>query len=277
MNHHLFKDKNTNIYNYMGYEIGKSLSRLATKKIPNISVVTTEKKIQIDEFLPMYLENKKECMLRRDEHVINNLSHKQNEMTLKHFENIIKLENIKVSGSFNDLEELINHIPEDICLLDMDQDSKTVFLHLCAPKDWYAKWAIGKTFDQIHESISYMPQVLKSPAPLLHKIIQNEMTLERIGAVNLTTSSLLNHAGYLPFEQREPQLTNTFYLRFERQILLPIPETSLIAFLIKTYVTDFMHFFTKDDLRELIESPGFRYGLFVERNKKQLIDLLESA
>lgn len=134
-------------------------------------------------------------------------------------------------------------IPEDIIVQKIvEGEDKTVAAHLCHANGWSARWAIGKSFGEIHDGVrkSNGSHVIKTPGKMVKHLVNMKKPIERVGAINFKTDSLLDRhpshpkERYRPFNIENPKL----YMRFERQTVIPVPEMNSFVFTIKTYFVD---------------------------------------
>lgn len=237
---------------------------------------------QIDSHLERYLLNKKACLLsNKNEYLQDQLSVYEKSKTYEFFEKHLQDEYPKyfdqiknsIHKSEDKLTALINLVPADICLVDKT-DLKLKYVHLCSANQWSASWGIGKNFKELHNRLEHFDKLLPRIERLLLSFKQGDF-FERLGGVTLTTNSYLNRHPKLQysivekdFDPKSPEL----YLRFERQLLTLIPETNLIVFSIRTYLTDLIHTTGKnlDPLLGLLKDETNSHHPFIKKNSASL-------
>lgn len=204
---------------------------------------------------------------------------------------VCKLTNEKIR--FDNEWNLINHtynyedsfsaicmqVPEDIIVQTIVEDhDKATLLHLCHANGWSARWAVGKSFGDIHDGVrrSDNKHVIKTPAKMVKHLVNMKGPIERVGAINFKTDSFLDrHPSHpedrhSPFNLSDPQL----FMRFERQTVTPLPEANSFIFTIKTYMVD-----CKKEkeivLNALLNSDKDAYSRhFINKHKEEIIKWL---
>lgn len=137
-------------------------------------------------------------------------------------------------------DALAMQVPEDIVVYTLPKEG-TDFVsvaHLMAPLDWSAKWAIGKSFAQIHEHVlkgSGKP-VLKEPDKIVKGILMSPTTFQRVGAVSFRSQLVLDRRpenGVQDVWNFGPE--QRALLRFERQTITSFPEIGSFLFTVRAY------------------------------------------
>ncbi len=208
-------------------------------------------------------------------------------------ENILVCKLTKEEIKFDDEWNLINHtynyedsfsaicmqVPEDVIVQTLVEDQdKATLLHLCHANGWSARWAVGKSFGNIHDGVrrSDDKHVIKTPEKMVSHLINMESPIERIGAINFKTDSFLDRhpshpeSRHSPFNPSDPKL----FMRFERQTVTPLPEADSFIFTIKTYMVDCER--EKETvLSALLNSNKDAYSRhFINKHKEEVIKWL---
>ena len=140
------------------------------------------------------------------------------------------------------LDALASQLQEDIALVDAD--GRLVAVHVCFPNHWAPADRVGGDFMAVHAAVPAMDHII-SAAPRLHAQLARGEPRVRF-AWGLATDTRLNHHPVPPpgeppdtwrgraFDPARPEL----FLRIERQVVLPVPETGAYLFLIRSYFRD---------------------------------------
>ncbi len=158
----------------------------------------------------------------------------------------------------NGLDALACQLQEDICLLTPNDagELRLAALHLCFPNHWGAEERIGNNFSALHAPVPHMAHINRQQHKLMQAVIDQGPFVRF--AWGLATDTRLNHHPQPPagidaadwhgrrFNAAEPAL----YIRTERQVLLGLPGTDAVVFLIRSYFTD-VTTLTTDELRDL--------------------------
>lgn len=113
--------------------------------------------------------------------------------------------------------------------------TETVSLHY--PNGWSAEWAIGKSFEYIHEGVqnSKGKLVIGAPAKMVQGLVRMPKVIERVGAISFRGNTELNaHPAddhTRAWVKENPDLS----VRFERQTVKSFPSIPCFLFTIKTY------------------------------------------
>lgn len=137
------------------------------------------------------------------------------------------------------LDEILMNVPADVILLtqrDKTAEPIITLAHLCYPNGWAAEDAIGKTFNYFHDDVKRTDDsnVLPSNNKFLEHMIYGNKCYERVGAYSFReTAELDRHPDNVVLEN-----TGDYYVRFERQVILSLPEINSFMFVIHTNFYD---------------------------------------
>lgn len=140
------------------------------------------------------------------------------------------------------LFELCMGMPSDlvICAKQPSGDYEIDYIHLAFPNGWGANDAIGKPFQYFHENVERTDE--KKVVPVSNKfpefLAQSGKCFERVGAFSIKTTPRLDQhpddMDSLVFDENVTQM----YVRFERQVVLSVPELDSFMFFIQTQLVD---------------------------------------
>ena len=174
------------------------------------------------------------------------------------------------------LDVMMESVPYDLVVVTQRPDGSDYvsFAGVHFPDAWNAESIIGRSFREIHQNVRRPNgmKVIPGPERLVTSMINSPEPLERIGAVVFKQNCKLNHhkdRGFVTdFDfEREPGL----FLRFERQVILPMPEINSFGFLIYTYFVDCTNDLYKDRVLQALDNlnPGcFNYEKIVKNREK---------
>lgn len=142
-----------------------------------------------------------------------------------------------------DLLTVMMHVPCDlvVCRRQADGKHRLDLVHLFFPNGWGAEEAVGREFNYFHDEVrlpSNKKRVVPSTPKFVDHLIDSGRTYERVGAFSIKTASDFNKHPSKPyktvFENNEPM-----FVRFERQVIVGVPEAGLFLFFIHTNIVDF--------------------------------------
>jgi hypothetical protein len=143
-------------------------------------------------------------------------------------------------------DALCSQIQEDVAVVCKEGDRNwAAALHICMPSHWRAEDKIGTDFVATHAPVPHFEKI-NAAAPALVDAMVNKGPLVRFGWGVETDPRLNRHPDPPPgvdssVWRSRGKVNETgapFYMRVERQVLLPLPEVNASIFLIRTYLYD---------------------------------------
>lgn len=143
------------------------------------------------------------------------------------------------------LDSIAMTVPEDIVVMQVTEDgSKVIAAHVCQPFGWSADGVIGASFAEIHEGVK-RPNgklVIRDPEAVAKGIASSSIIMERIGAISFRSCVSLNtHPDYGGKDSTAKWHwgdTQQVYVRYERQVIIPMPKLGSFIFTIRPYYVD---------------------------------------
>lgn len=113
-------------------------------------------------------------------------------------------------------------------------------IHLCHCNGWDAQWAIGKSFDFIHEGVARINKIIPNSVRMLLSFLNQDIRFERVAAISIKSTPILNrHESFMDLWSKKFDPENPFFnLRVERQMVLGYPKSEAFLFTIRTYLYD---------------------------------------
>ena len=144
------------------------------------------------------------------------------------------------------MDSLAMEVPADIVVMyaPTPQHSEVISVHLCQPFGWTAEWAIGKSFASIHEDVKRTDGnlVMKNPGAIAYGMAHAKGEMERIGAISFRSNNNLDthpdYGGRNKMNNWYWHMYQQVYLRFERQVIIPLPEYDSFIFTVRPYYVD---------------------------------------
>lgn len=126
-------------------------------------------------------------------------------------------------------------VSEDICLIQVtDAGTKLIAAHLCAANHWSARDKLLMDMPRLHQHVPGFADDNKEPEKLLQGISRKTEAYVRF-AWGLCDQATLNQH---PQASLEPQSSDDLFMRIERQVIWPVPDSEILLFTIRTYFRD---------------------------------------
>ena len=151
-------------------------------------------------------------------------------------------------------DELCMQLQEDVVLMQRNTagEYQAVALHLCLPNNWSARQKANATFQRLHAHVPGMEN-LNSKGDSILLAAAGKGPYIRFAWGIYPDRHLNMHPAKI--ETRRPwseidleNLESEFFIRVERQVLLPVHREDSLLFLIRTYLYS---------IRELTDQPGW--------------------
>lgn len=191
-------------------------------------------------------------------------------------------------GETLSLEELALRVPEDIAIVTTEGETDWLaFGHLCAPSHWALEEKIGRSFAQVHEPIPGFERTA-AVAPKMIDAMVNKGPWVRF-VWSLESDDRPNHHPDAPpgWDQaewwgRQFSLKQRFWVRVERQCLIPLPTAQSALFTIRLSWWTMEEILARETLREpLVKAlrgmnPEERAYKGIDEAFEALVKLLET-
>ncbi len=130
----------------------------------------------------------------------------------------------------SNLDLLMLNVQEDVAIVAWDGTRDwTAYIHVCSPSHWAPESKIGNSFVQVHAPVPGFEKINPASAGLVQGIIHRGPFVRFVWT--LTDDIELNHH---PVHAKSPMFTGKdFWLRYERQVMLGLPEVNASIFLIR--------------------------------------------
>lgn len=128
-----------------------------------------------------------------------------------------------------------------VCRRHADGTHRLDMVHLMFPNGWAAEDAIGKEFNAMHDHVRANDtdkHVVPTSPKFVEHLINSGRTYERVGAFSIRLSPEFNRHPEV-WEEEVFQNDEPIFLRFERQVIVGVPEHDLMLFFIHTNIVDF--------------------------------------
>ena len=135
---------------------------------------------------------------------------------------------------------LLHLVPSDVVFCHMvGGEFRLGLVHLAFPNGWGADEAIGQPFSFFHQHVKDTAE--RQVVPSNHKFIENFVnaphSFERVGAFSIKPSAQLDrHPSTV--DKQKFVYDKPIFLRFERQVIHPVPELHGFLFFIHTHLID---------------------------------------
>lgn len=128
-------------------------------------------------------------------------------------------------------------IQEDICIMHIGESStRLIAAHLCAANHWSAREKRGMDMLALHQHVPEFSDENREPHQLIAGLHNKAQAYVRF-AWGLNDQPILNQHPTLQ-TSRDETIGEKIWLRIERQVLTPLPDTDLMLFTIRTYFRD---------------------------------------
>ena len=112
-----------------------------------------------------------------------------------------------------------------------DSTSQLIAAHLCAANHWSARDKVHMDMQHLHQQVPEFTEENQEPDRLLQSISNKGKPYVRF-AWGLSEHAILNQH---PNLQTTPQSSDHLFMRIERQVIWPIPDSKVLLFTIRTY------------------------------------------
>ena len=135
----------------------------------------------------------------------------------------------------NLFDALALQISEDICLMQVtDTGTKLIAAHLCAANHWSARDKLLMDMPHLHQHVPGFADDNKEPEKLLQGISHKTEAYVRF-AWGLCDQAVLNQHPHVSLKSKS---SDDLFMRIERQVIWPIPDSQILLFTIRTYFRD---------------------------------------
>jgi hypothetical protein len=187
--------------------------------------------------------------------------------------------------------ELSSSLQEDLVVVCLQGDDNWVeAASICFPNGWDALGAVGKSFDNVHENVPNIKNIVygERTKKMIKAIIDSSYCFERVGAISINTSpEWIRHPAQADPRGAFTPNTDNLYIRFERQVCKgyqAIGENSSsvsgFVFLIKTYMLSFDRLTDHQKrcfLRTVKENPkGLYYHDWIAQYQELLLEWIKT-
>jgi len=137
----------------------------------------------------------------------------------------------------NLFDTLSLQVQEDICVMEISESNSTLLAaHLCAANHWSAREKLGMDMLALHQYVPGFSKENREPNQLVAGLYNKTQPYVRF-AWGLSEQPTLNQHPMLTPNDKSP-IDEKVWLRIERQVIYPIPDTDLMLFTIRTYFRD---------------------------------------
>ena len=142
------------------------------------------------------------------------------------------------------LSQLCLEVQEDLAIVRVSPDRDwTAYLNVCSPSHWAPESKIGASFVQMHDPVPGFKKIIPAAPGLVKAMIEKGPFVRFVWTI--TSDKRLNHhpaplPGWDPDEWMGRDFSKgQFWVRTERQVLIPLPEVSAGLFWIRVgYVSE---------------------------------------
>lgn len=154
---------------------------------------------------------------------------------------------IRFSSGPDFLESFCLQVQEDIAVVCRDGEKDWLAaIHLCSPSHWSAEEKVGKNFVDIHLPVPGIEKINSTAAQLVNGMIAKGPWVRFVWGVG--SDKRLNHHP-IPPPGKNPniwkgrsfnanQSGSSFFIRYERQVIIGLPEVSAALFFTRPYFLD---------------------------------------
>lgn len=229
---------NTDISDYLSENLkdGFPISSLRTREFEHDRKIYRDSVVQVSHHTDWFM-NEKQRLLDENEEKYHQTT--LSESDDKKFTKIIS-QYIGVY-TFTSLRELCyDALPCDLAICRKDADSNHIaFVHLAFPNGWSAEDAIGKPFTYFHNHVKRDDKhLIPTTSSFVNRLIGGGKCYERVGAFSLRPSAQLDRHPNTPYSAKFKN-NQPMFVRFERQVIIGVPEMDAFLFFIHTNLVDF--------------------------------------
>ncbi|MCK4743670.1 MAG: DUF3445 domain-containing protein [Sulfuriflexus sp.] len=143
----------------------------------------------------------------------------------------------------NLFDALALQVQEDICLMQINSSgTKLIAAHLCAANHWSARDKLLMDMRYLHQHVPGFTDDNKEPEKLLQGISRKTEAYVRF-AWGLCDQAILNQH---PHTSLKSESSDDLFMRIERQVIWPIPDSDILLFTIRTYFQDYTELKTSE-------------------------------
>jgi hypothetical protein len=187
-------------------------------------------------------------------------------------------------GYVDDLDAIISQVADDIAVITVNEETgkdEATVLHLFAPSDWSADGAIGKSFGEIHEAVRKANGNLVIPMPegMVKGLIKLPEPVQRVGSVSFRPNNLVSrHPKYIPEDIWHWEEDQNIFIRFERQVVVPMPEINSFMLIIRSYYNNLLDPKRLPSAQKALDnpSPDVYHKVFFRAHKEKVKEFLKS-
>jgi len=129
------------------------------------------------------------------------------------------------------LDEMLRNVAEDLAIVSTEADRDWIsYLHLCSPSHWAMADKIGTSFFETHLPVPGIERVNAAATGLVRAMVQGGPKVRFVWTVE--SDNDFNHHPSRP-PGRDFAQSGTFWVRWERQVTVGLPEVKAALFLIR--------------------------------------------
>lgn len=266
---------NTDISGYLDENFKDGIPPSSVRTREFVPSFTDYRDMVVQRYDPLYhkfLLDEKSRILYRNPHKYQHS--RLNETDEHYFSAVLS----KYTTWENSLLEMCMGMPCDlaICRKQPSGEYEIDFIHLVFPNGWGADEAIGKNFNYFHEELerSDGSRVVPTNVKFVEHLTTSGKCYERVGAFSFHINNRLDlHPS--EYSKLDFENADSYFIRFERQVIMSIPDREAFMFFIFTNLVDFR---AKPDLiANAIENadPEAYTRIRIRRNKEFFLDYLK--
>lgn len=274
------------------YPLQDGVVPVSSTKTTKLSSLSGERArcFQIGEDTEGFLENRRAIRrhLNVKEFYQNSLSPEKTQFICNWLLKAFLLEGVPLPAStlgyVDDLDALVSQVADDIAVITVNEDTgkdEATVLHLFAPSDWSADGAIGKSFGEIHEAVRKANGNLVIPMPegMVKGLIKLPEPVQRVGSVSFRPNNLVSrHPKYIPEDIWHWEEDQNIFIRFERQVVVPMPEINSFMLIIRSYYNNLLDPKRLPSAQKALDnpSPDVYHKVFFRAHKEKVKEFLKS-
>ncbi len=166
-------------------------------------------------------------------------------------------------------------VQEDICVMQIGESgTRLIAAHLCAANHWSAREKLGMDMLALHQQVPEFSKENREPNQLMAGLYNKTQAYVRF-AWGLNDQPILNQHPKL--QTNDSSTGEKIWLRIERQVLTPLPDTDLMLFTIRTYFRDCDRLEKQQRLNLIsaVNSMSNETLSYKNINKKKVSEILE--